>query len=88
MELYELEKAEQLMNKARLGRYLMIPANFSADLAQAKPISVELILHPNAGEQTTQAALQVIYGAARDISLELQILDGIRQALDGAHFPG
>ena len=77
--LYDQQNAEQLMNTAKLRRYLVIPPNFTPDLGQAKPVSLELIVHPNAGEQGTQSILQVINGVAHDTSLELQLLDGIRQ---------
>jgi ABC-2 type transport system permease protein len=63
----------------KISRYLLIPQNFSADLAQHKPVTVVMITHPSANAASTNNALQVANGVARDTSLELQLLDGIRQ---------
>ncbi len=79
VELYDLKDAEQLLNKVKLSRYLVIPAGFSAALAAAKPVAITLVTHPDADGETNQTVLKVIAGVANDNSLELQILDGIRQ---------
>ena len=67
------------MQRFKLDHYLIIPENFSADLAAAKAVSLELRTHPDSNPEQDQAALQVITGIARDISLELQILAGLKQ---------
>lgn len=77
--LYGQQQAEQLMNVAKLGRYLVIPPDFSAGLAEGQRVKLRLFTHPNAAEQGNQSALKVITGVANDISLELQLLDGIRR---------
>lgn len=77
--LYELADAEYRLNKLKISRFLVIPNQFSSDLSEGQPVSLQLITHPNASLQGTQSILQAIIGVARDASLELQILDGIRQ---------
>ena len=77
--IYSQAEAEYALGKGKMGRYLVIPADFSANLSQGKRANLTLITHPNAPVEGTQSILQTISGVARDTSLELQILDGIRQ---------
>lgn len=83
---YELEQAEGLLSKLKLARYLVIPPDFSAGLEAGRPVSLRLITHPNVSNQSNQAVMQVIGGVTNDLSLELQLLDGIEQmgAMQGA----
>ncbi len=76
---YTLQDAEQAMNRIKVAHYLVIPANFTADLSQGNPVNLTLYAHPNTDPSTTQTILQVIRGVANNTSLELQILDGIRE---------
>ena len=71
--------AEQRLKLLKIQRYLLIPANFSDALAQGKPVTLQIINHPDANVQGTASLLQTVNGVARDTSLELQLLDGIRQ---------
>jgi ABC-2 type transport system permease protein len=71
--------AEDDLKYLRISRYVVIPENFSNNLAEGKPVSIVVITHPNANQQNTQTLLQVVNGIANDASLELQLLDGIRQ---------
>lgn len=75
----DLATVEQSLKILKISRYLVIPPNFSADLSLGKPVSVQLITHPDANVQGTQSLLLVVNGIAKDTSLELQLLDGIRQ---------
>lgn len=79
VELSDETSAKQRVLDYQLSRYLVIPAGFGADLAQGKQVTILVPTHPDAGLTGTQSALQVINGAAYDLSLELQLLDGIRQ---------
>ncbi len=72
-------EAELAVKYLKIQRYLVIPANFSADLAQGKSVSVQMVNHPDANVQGTQSLLQTVNGVAHDTSLELQLLDGIRR---------
>jgi len=74
--------AEASLKTLKIWRYLVIPQNFTADLTQGKPVNVVLITHPATTASTDNSILQVVNGVARGISLELQLLDGIRQMGD------
>lgn len=78
-EIVSLAAAEQRLKTVKISRFLVIPQNFSADLAARKPVTVMLITHPIANTSTNQNTLRIVNGVANDISLELQLLDGIRQ---------
>jgi ABC-2 type transport system permease protein len=73
------KSAEDNLEILKISRYVIIPAGFSQDLADGKPVSIVVITHPNANQQWTQTLLQIVNGIAKDTSLELQLLDGIRQ---------
>lgn len=77
--LYEQQEAEQLIQKYAIKRYLVIPADFSTRLCNGEGVTISLVVHPDADPNTTQTIMRVINGIASDTSLELQILDGIRQ---------
>lgn len=79
VELYEQEAAEQMLRKVKIARYLLIPADFRSRLAQGQPVTLTVVTHPDADASTTQTVIRFINGVSNDISLELQILDGIRQ---------
>jgi ABC-2 type transport system permease protein len=71
--------ADENLKYLKVSRYLVIPANFSTDLAQGKPVTVTVVVHPDGNLAGTETLLKVVNGVAHDISLELQLLDGIRQ---------
>jgi ABC-2 type transport system permease protein len=82
--IFRLETASQAvaddnLKYLKVSRYLVIPANFSADLAQGKPVTVTVVVHPDGNLAGTETLLKVVNGVASDISLELQLLDGIQQ---------
>lgn len=79
VELYQAEDAEDAITHYKINRYLLIPEDFSAKLSQGEHVNLTLVVHPNADTTATQTLRDVISGAADDLSLELQILDGIRQ---------
>lgn len=73
-----LEEANAQLNKYSIRRYLLIPASFSADLAARKPVTLTLIIHPNSDPSSDQTVMTMVNGIARNVSLELQIIDGIQ----------
>lgn len=77
--LYGQQEAEQLIQRFQLKRYLVIPEDFSNHLANGERVTLTQVVHPDADANTTQTIMRVINGIANDTSLELQILDGIRQ---------
>ena len=76
--LLEQEAADQAIERFKINRYLQIPADFTEKLRQGEHVSLTLITHPNADISATQTLMDIISGVADDLSLELQILDGIR----------
>jgi ABC-2 type transport system permease protein len=79
VELSEPAAAQDRIEKIKIIYYLVIPENFSANLAAGTQVVVQLITHPDANVQNVQSVAQVINGVAKDTSLELQLLDGISQ---------
>jgi ABC-2 type transport system permease protein len=71
-------EADSKLNKYSIQRYLLIPETFSADLAAGKPVTLNLITHPNSDPSTDQNVMTMINGVARNVSLELQIINGIQ----------
>jgi ABC-2 type transport system permease protein len=78
-EVLSQADADENLKYLKVSRYLVIPANFSTDLAQGKPVTVTVVVHPDGNQAGTETLLKVANGIAHDISLELQLLDGIRQ---------
>ena len=79
VEITSLADAEARLKIIKISRYVVIPEGFSADLAQGKPVTVQVITHPDGYAQGNITLLQLLNGIAKDTSLELQLLDGIRQ---------
>ncbi len=75
----ELEAANEAIERFKINRYLLIPEDFSEKLAQGEHVNLTLVVHPHANSSSTKTLMDIISGVGDDISLELQILDGIRQ---------
>lgn len=73
-----LSEADAQLKRYSIRRYLLIPSTFSADLEAGTPVGLTLITHPDSDQGTDQIAMTMINGIARSLSLELQIIDGIR----------
>ena len=78
-EIYAAEAAEQALQRLKINRYVIIPEDFTAKLSQGERVSLSLVVHPDASSSTTQTLVDILSGVGDSISLELQILDGIRQ---------
>ena len=78
-DVYTASDAEQALEQFKIRRYVVIPADFSARLSQGERVTLSLILHPDADASTTQTLVDILSGVGDSLSLELQILDGIRQ---------
>jgi len=78
-EIYAAEAAEQALQRLKINRYVVIPEDFTAKLSQGERVSLTLVVHPDASLSTTQTLVDILSGVGDSISLELQILDGIRQ---------
>jgi ABC-2 type transport system permease protein len=76
--VYSQAEADQALNTLKVARYLVIPANYSQELGQGKPVSLTLVSHPNDGASTLQPVVKLVQGVANDTSLELQLINSIR----------
>jgi ABC-2 type transport system permease protein len=78
-QVYAADAAEQALERLRINRYVIIPEDFSEKLSQGERVSLTLVVHPDASSSTTQTLVDILSGVGDSLSLELQILDGIRQ---------
>ena len=79
VELEEQAKAMTRLNLAEVPRVLIIPENFSRDIAANNPTTLRLIVHPDADIEQTDAVRRVVEGVARGMSLEIQLLEAMEQ---------
>ncbi len=73
------EEAQALLEESKLARVLTVPADFTADIAGNRPVTLHLVNHPDAGAEKTEAVRLVVEGVAQDMSLEGQILASLQQ---------
>ena len=79
LELFEMDDAEQKLEKNEIARYLTIPAGFSEGISEGRTMTLRLLNHPDADSEQTEAVRLVIEGAAQDIALENQVLASLQQ---------
>ncbi len=79
VERQEQTKAMTRLNLAEIARVLTIPEAFSRDIAASDPATLRLIVHPDADIEQTDAVRRVVEGVARDMSLEIQLLQAMEQ---------
>jgi ABC-2 type transport system permease protein len=82
VELYDQEQAQSLLDEGELDRVLTIPASFSSDIADNRPVTLRLVSHSDADTEETEAVRLVVEGVAGDMSLESQILSSLQQMGD------
>jgi len=79
VELQERARAMTRLNLAEVPRVLIIPENFSRNIAANDPTTLRLIVHPDADIEQTDAVRRVVEGVARDMTLEIQLLQAMEQ---------
>ena len=79
VERYAQEEAQALLEESKLARVLTVPADFTADIASNRPVTLRLVNHPDASAEKTEAVRLVVEGVAQDMSLESQILASLQQ---------
>jgi ABC-2 type transport system permease protein len=79
VELQEETKAMTRLNLADITRVLIIPADLTRSIAASDPTTLRLIIHPDADLEQTDAVRRVVEGAARDMSLEIQLIEAMEQ---------
>lgn len=79
VELYAESEAMSQLDKGEIVRVLIIPADFSAGLGTAQPVTLRLVSHANADIKETEAVRLVVDGVASDMALETQLLSALQQ---------
>jgi len=79
VELQEQTKAMAKLNLADIPRVLIIPENFTRSIAASDPTTLRLIVHPDADIEQTDAVRRVVEGVARDMTLEIQLIEAMEQ---------
>ncbi len=74
LKLYEQDEALALLKDFKLQQVLIIPENFSQDIANDTHVTLRLLNHPDTSDTRAQAVQRVINGAAQGMSLQAQLL--------------
>jgi ABC-2 type transport system permease protein len=74
VELYAQDEALALLEDFKLQQVLIIPENFSQDVANETHVTLRLINHPDTDDTRAQSVQRVINGAAQGMSLQAQLL--------------
>jgi len=77
VEYYEQDEAMALLKTNDIHRVLIIPANFTADLEAQKSVILQLIHHPDADREQSEAVRLVVDGIAQDMALKSQIITSL-----------
>jgi ABC-2 type transport system permease protein len=78
-ELYDQQQAQTALDERKVDRLLFIPAGFSTGVAEATPVVLRLVSHPDASPQQTEAVRLVVEGVAANMALESQIVASLEQ---------
>jgi ABC-2 type transport system permease protein len=82
VELYDQDEALTLLDNGEILWVLTIPASFGQDTAAARPVTLELLNHPNAPERITKSLLSAINGVAQEMSLQAYLIAALQQTGD------
>lgn len=77
-QTYTPDQAQSLLQAGDIQWLLEIPADLS-QMSLDHPVTVRMIVHPDADEIETQALRLVVNGVARDMALESQLLASFEQ---------
>jgi len=79
VELYQLSDAEEQLETSEIARYLTIPADYSQGLRDGKTVTLQILNHPDANFEQSEAIHLVVEGVAQDMSLESQVVASLQQ---------
>jgi ABC-2 type transport system permease protein len=82
VERQEETKAMTRLNLADIPRVMIIPENFTRLIAASDPATLRLIVHPDADLEQTDAVRRAVEGVARDMTLEIQLIEALEQMRD------
>jgi ABC-2 type transport system permease protein len=68
-----------LLENRQIYNLLTIPAGYGEDTAAGRPVTLQLLNHPNASDTETELLLRVINGVAQVSSLQAQLIAGLSQ---------
>ena len=78
-EDYDQDEVEADLKDETINLALTIPAGFSADVQAGKQTTLRLAYGPGASDSELDAVRLVVDGVASDLSLETQLVGGLRQ---------
>ena len=81
-QIYEYQDAQTQLENNDISRMLVIPADFTSGIEGSQQVELDLISHPKADLQESEAVRLVIVGVTSEMSLESQILASLRQMGD------
>jgi ABC-2 type transport system permease protein len=79
VELYDQDEALALLDDFGIAVLLTIPVGFSQDIEAGRPITLQMLNHPNADEQEIEALLRAVNGVAQQSSLIAQLIASLSQ---------
>ena len=77
--LYDQDTAEAELADGKLERMLIIPVDYDTSVRKGVHVDLRLVLGKDADAGQTEAILLILEGVARDLSLQTQLLAGLRQ---------
>jgi ABC-2 type transport system permease protein len=81
-EQYDEPEGNSMLDRGRIGRLLIIPADYAVDLQAGIPVTLRLVNGPGASATQSEAVHRIVTGVAADLSLEKQFITTFRQMAD------
>jgi ABC-2 type transport system permease protein len=81
VEIYAFTEAQNLLADEEISRLLIIPAGFSAGVAESTPVTLDYA-SLNQADTTNQSVLLSVEGVARDLALQTLIMGSLTQMRD------
>jgi len=79
VELYNQDEALAQLDDLGIAVVLTIPAGFSQDIEAGRPVTLQMLNHPNADEREIEALLRAVNGVAQEESLITQLIASLSQ---------
>jgi ABC-2 type transport system permease protein len=79
VKLYEQAEAQKLLEDFEIQQVLTIPADFTANVSAARPVTLRLLNHPDASETTVETVLRVVNGVGQGMTLMSHLFASFEQ---------
>jgi ABC-2 type transport system permease protein len=79
VELIDEGDAQQMLEENKIARLLTIPEDFTEGISEGRMVTLRLVSHPDASQQSTEAVRLVVEGVAQDMAIESQLLASLHQ---------